>query len=131
MEDALLEAPLEDLDPHVLTEDREVGLAPGAVGQDQRQHRGSEDGDARGRLQLSEAGERPDEGSGNEPVRGGPGSMTGVDQRRTFPAEPSDSQAATTRAAIPCSAFFMYERGSWAFLSPTSPSTLRTPASVV
>ena len=44
------------------------------------------------------------------------------------PAERRSSQASTTRFAMPASATFPQARGSYAFLLPTSPSTLSTPS---
>ena len=44
------------------------------------------------------------------------------------PAEPSSSQASTTRAAMESSASRPHERGSYCFLLPTSPSILSTPS---
>ena len=45
-----------------------------------------------------------------------------------LPAEPSCWHASTTRAAMPSSALAPHTRGSYAFLLPTSPSTLSTPS---
>ncbi len=47
---------------------------------------------------------------------------------RDVPAERRSSQASTTRFAMPASATFPHARGSYAFLLPTSPSTLSTPS---
>src|SRR5262249_42325248 len=44
------------------------------------------------------------------------------------PDDRRSSQACTTRFAIPSSAVLPQDRGSYAFLLPTSPSTLSTPS---
>src|SRR5262249_8775636 len=47
---------------------------------------------------------------------------------RVVPADRRSLQAWTTRAAMPASASLPHVRGSYAFLLPTSPSTLSTPS---
>ena len=49
-------------------------------------------------------------------------------QRICVPVAPRRSQASTTRAAMPASADLPHVRGSYCFLTPTSPSILRTPS---
>src|SRR6266536_3862352 len=49
-------------------------------------------------------------------------------QPSRWPADSRSSHACATRAAIPASAALPYERGSYSFFLPTSPSTFSTPS---
>ena len=67
------------------------------------------------------------QGPGGSRVRPLGGSQRRV-QRIWVPSEPRRWQASTTRAAMPASADLPHVRGSYCFLTPTSPSILRTPS---
>ena len=69
----------------------------------------------------------PHRGPGGSRVRPLGGSQR-LFQRIWVPSEPRRWQASTTRAAMPASADLPHVRGSYCFLTPTSPSILRTPS---